>query len=52
MQTNQDIRIVPIFDQMANPKIWSDFTRLEMLCDTVKYGYPVDDSDRNRGYCC
>ena len=48
MQTNQDIRVVPIFDQMANPKIWSDFTRLEMLCDTVKYGYPVDDSDRNR----
>ncbi len=51
MQTKQetkDIKIVPIFDQMANPKIWSDFTRLEMLCDTVKYGYRTGDDDRNR----
>ena len=46
----QDIRIVPIFNQMKNPKIWTDFTRLEMLCDTVKYGYSVDNSDKKRIY--
>ena len=50
MQTRQNIRIVPIFNQAANPKIWSDFTRLEMLCDTVKYGYQSDDSDKKRIY--
>ena len=46
----QDIRIVPIFNQMKSPKIWTDFTRLEMLCDTVKYGYSVDNSDKKRIY--
>ena len=48
MQTKQDIRIVPIFNQMASPKIWHDFTRLEMLCDTVICGYDSDNTDKVR----
>ena len=45
MQIKQDIQIMPIFNQKASPKIWEDFTRLELLCDTVICGYKTDNTD-------
>ncbi len=42
MQTKQNIRIVPVFNQMASPKIWHDFARLELLCDTVVHGLSIE----------
>ena len=48
MQTKQEIKIVPIFDQMASPKIWQDFARLEILCRTVEYGYEKKSNDEQK----
>ena len=45
-----DFEILPIFSQSANPRIWHDFTELEMKCDSEKYGYHTDDTDRQRIY--
>lgn len=43
-----DFEIIPIFNQPANPRVWHDFTELEMRCDSEKYNYSVDDRDRTR----
>jgi len=43
-----DFEIVPIFDQSTKPGLWHDFTELEIKCDSEKYGYNVDDTDRQR----
>ena len=43
-----NFEIVPIFNQMAKPSLWHDFTELEMKCDAEKYNYNVDNTDRDR----
>ena len=45
MQTKPEIKIVPIFDQASDPKIWSDFARINILCRTVEYGYQQKEND-------
>lgn len=48
MQSKQNIRIVPIFDQSVGG-VWSDFTRIEVACD-LKYGYNIGKKTRNYVY--
>ena len=45
-----NFEIIPIFDQSADSRIWHDFTEIELKCDSEKYNYHVDDSDRCRIY--
>ena len=47
-QEKIDFEIIPIFDQMAKPGLWHDFTEIELKCEAEKYGYHVDDTDRLR----
>ena len=42
MQTKPEIKIVPIFDQMASPKIWQDFARVEINARAAE-GCPFTD---------
>lgn len=44
MQTKPEIKIVPVFDQASNPKIWSEFARIEMLCRTTEYNYAQQEN--------
>lgn len=48
MQSKQNIRIVPIFDQSVGG-VWADFTRIEAACD-LKYGYNIGKKTRNYVY--
>ncbi len=38
----------PIFNQTADARTWAFFADIEMKCDSVKYNYHVDDTDRAR----
>lgn len=43
---NENIQIKPIFNQTE--PIWQEFTRIELLCDSVKYGLNCDEQDYQR----
>lgn len=45
MQIKPEIKIVPVFDQASDTKIWSDFARLELLCRKVEY-----NCEEEKGY--
>ena len=46
MSVDKKIIISPVFDQSAG-NIWSDFTRIELLCD-CEYGFSVGTVDKKR----
>lgn len=47
MQSKPEIKIVPVFDQATNPKIWSEFARIEILCRTIEHGYKTTPNEAN-----
>lgn len=49
MKAKPEITIVPVFDQ-SKGDVWSEFTRIEMLCDKITCGYKVGAKDKKRIY--
>lgn len=50
MKAKSNIKFVPIFDQSAD-KIWSEFVRIEMLCD-AQYGFENEANSIYESHVC